>query len=116
GKRVIAERLDVAATLDVLNVMKKHSVDSIIHLATPVVGTATAAQDYAVNIQGLVNVLEAAHLVGARRLTYASTSTLYAGLKEGPYREDAAVPIESRSPTEAFKKAGEVLLSHYAER
>jgi UDP-glucose 4-epimerase len=116
GNRVIAERLDVAATLDVLNLAKKHNVDGIVHLATPVVGTATPAQDYAVNLQGLINVIEAAHLVGARRLTYASTSTLYAGLKEGPYREDAPLPLDSRSPTEAFKKAGEIVLQHYAER
>src|SRR5436309_2684438 len=80
GKRVIAERVDVASTLDVLNVAKKHDVESIIHLATPVVGTATPAQDFAVTLQGLVNVMEAAHLVGARRLTYASPPTPYPGL------------------------------------
>ena len=116
GKRVIAERLDVASTLDVLNLAKKHNVDGIIHLATPVVGTATPAQDFATNMQGLVNVLEAARLVGARRVTFASTSTLYSGLKAGPFREDATLPLDSRSATEAFKKAGETILFHYAER
>jgi UDP-glucose 4-epimerase len=116
GKRIIAEKLDVSSTFDVLNVAKKHNIDSIIHLATPVVGTATPAQDYLVNVQGVVNLMEAARLVGARRLTFASSSTLYTGLPGGPYREDAPLPLKSGSATEAFKKIGETLMFHYAER
>ena len=46
GKRVFAERLDVASTLDVLALAQKHKIDGIVHLATPVVGTATPAQDF----------------------------------------------------------------------
>jgi UDP-glucose 4-epimerase len=116
GKRVIAERVDVTYPHDVLSVAKKHSVESIIHLATPVVGTASPSQDYMINMHGLLNVLEAARLVGARRLTFAGSSTLYSGLNQGPYREDALLPIDSRTSTEAFKKACETLLFHYADR
>ena len=116
GHRVIAERADVAAQYDVLNVAQKHKVDSIIHLATPVIGTVTPAQDFATNMLGLLNVLEAARAVGARRLTLASSSTLYSGLKQGPYREDAPLPIDSRTSTEAYKKASESILFHYGDR
>jgi len=116
GKRVVAERVDVTYPHDVLSVAQKHDVESIIHLATPVVGTATASQDYMTNMHGLLNVLEAARLVGARRFTFAGSSTVYSGLKAGPYREDALVPLDSRTPTEAFKKACETLLFHYADR
>lgn len=116
GKRVIAERVDVTQTLDVIAAAQKHHVEGIVHLATPGVGTATPPQDWAINMHGLLNVLEAARLVSARRVTFASSSTLYAGLKEGPYREDVALPVDSRSATEAFKKAGETLLLHYGER
>ena len=84
GKRVIAERVDVTYPHDVLSAAKKHNVDSIIHLATPVVGTASPSQDYMINMHGLLNVLEAARLVGARRLTFAGSSTLYSGLTGGP--------------------------------
>ncbi len=116
GKRVIAERVDVTYPHDLLSVAKKHNVESIIHLATPVVGTATPSQDYMINMYGLLNVLEAARLVGARRVTFAGSSTVYSGLNAGPYREDALVPLDSRTATEAFKKACETLLLHYADR
>jgi UDP-glucose 4-epimerase len=116
GKRVIAERVDVTYPHDVLSVARKHDVESIIHLATPVVGTATPSQDYMTNMHGLLNVMEAARLVGARRLTFAGSSTVYSGLTAGPYREDALVPLDSRTATEAFKKACETLLFHYADR
>lgn len=116
GKRVILERVDVSAQYDVLNVAQKHQVDSIIHLATPVIGSVTPPQDFTTNMLGLLNVLEAARAIGGRRLTFASSSTLYAGLKEGPYREDAPLPLDSRTSTEAYKKACESILFHYADR
>jgi UDP-glucose 4-epimerase len=93
-----------------------HKVESIVHLAAPGIGQSSLTQDYATNMQGLVNVIEAARLAQVRRLTYVSSSTLYAGLREGPYREDAPLPLDSRNATEAFKKAGEVLFLHYADR
>jgi UDP-glucose 4-epimerase len=116
GKRVIAERVDVANAFEVLAAVTQHNVESIVHLAAPGIGQSSVTQDYATNMQGLVNILEAARLASVRRLTYVSSSTLYGGLREGPYREDAPLPLESRNATEAFKKAGEVLLLHYAER
>jgi UDP-glucose 4-epimerase len=116
GRRVIAERVDAANAHELLAVTMKHHVDSIVHLAAPPVGAGTVTQDYAVHVQSLVNALEAARIAGVRRLTYASSSTLYAGLGRGPYHEDAPLPLQSRNATEAFKKAGEALLLHYADR
>src|SRR5207245_10737394 len=116
GKRIVAERVDVTYAHDVISVAQKHSVESIIHLATPVVGTASPSQDFMTNMHGLLNVLEAARLVGVRRLTFAGSSTVYSGLAAGPYREDALVPLESRTATEAYKKSSETLLFHYADR
>jgi UDP-glucose 4-epimerase len=116
GQRVIAERVDVANPHEVMAAAASHKVDSIVHLAAPGVGAAAVTQDYATNIQGLVNVIEATRILALRRLTYVSSSTLYQGLKQGPYREDDALPLESRNATEAFKKAGEVMLLHYADR
>src|SRR5919202_6763083 len=116
GKRVIAERVDVASPHDVMNVTLKHKVTGVIHLASPVIGTSNLTQDYTTNVGGLVNALEAANLAGVRGFTYVSSSAVYRGLEAGPYREDAPLPLESRSPVEAFKKAGEVVALHYADR
>ena len=43
------------------------------------------------------------------RLAIASSVSVYAGLKEGPFTEDMALPVASGNPTEAFKKSFEIL-------
>ena len=116
GKRVTAERVDVSSPHEVMNVTLRHKVTGVVHLASPVLGTSNLTQDYTTNLAGLVNALEAANLAGVRRFTYVSSSTVYQGLKAGPYREDAPLPLESRGPVEAFKKAGEIVALHYADR
>jgi UDP-glucose 4-epimerase len=116
GKRVQTERVDVSNPHEVMAAAALHKVDSIVHLAAPGIGQSSVTQDYATNMAGLINVIEAAHSLGVRRLTYVSSSTVYLGLREGPYGEDAPLPIASANATAAFKKAGEVLLQHYADR
>jgi UDP-glucose 4-epimerase len=116
GKRVIAERVDVAQPHDVMNATLKHKVNGVVHLASPVIGTSNVTQDYTTNLAGLVNAIEAANLAGVRRFTYVSSSTVYQGLKKGPYHEDEPLPLESKNPVEAFKKAGEIVAMHYADR
>ena len=116
GKRVVAERVDVSSPHEVMNATLRHRITGVVHLASPVLGTSNLTQDYTTNLGGLVNALEAANLAGVRRFTYVSSSTVYQGLNAGPYREDAPLPLESRSPIEAFKKAGEIVALHYADR
>ncbi len=116
GKRVLLERVDVTNSYRLLDAALSHGVDGIVHLAMPGVGQLSGPEDLQVNVLGLVNVLETARLAGVRRLTMASSSTLYTGLPQGPYREDDLLPVESRSATEAYKKATESILYHYADR
>ena len=58
GKRVIIERLDVTSVHDAIEVVRKHKVTGIIHLAVPGLAALTPAEDYRVNMQGFINVLE----------------------------------------------------------
>ena len=117
GKRAFAEKLDISSHHDVLEVARKHKATGIIHLvAPPVRSTLSAGEEYRVQMAGLINVLETARVLGMRRVTVASSSTVYSGIKSGPYTEDMPLPVDSRSPTEAFKKAWEVLALHYADR
>jgi UDP-glucose 4-epimerase len=116
GKRVIAERVDVASAHEMTAATFKAKAEGVVYLATPAFGQGTIISDFAVNMVGLMNALEAANLAGVRRFTYVSSSTVYQGLKAGPYREDAALPLDSRNSTEAYKKMGETLLMHYADR
>ncbi|MGA2115773.1 MAG: GDP-mannose 4,6-dehydratase [Bryobacteraceae bacterium] len=66
-----------------------------------------------VNVNGTLNVLEAMRKNQIRRLVFASSSSVYGGVRETPYQESQLiVPI---SPYAASKVAGEALCSAYAE-
>lgn len=116
GKRVVIEQLDVTSPHEVIGLAHKHRVAGIVHLAMPGAAGLTPAEDYRTSMYGLLNVLEAARFAGVKRLTFASSSTLYQGLRAGPYTEDMPLPIASANQTAAFKKACEVLLFHYGDR
>src|SRR5438445_6875586 len=116
GKRVFVERVDVTSHHDMTEVARRHKVDGIVHLAVPGLAALSAAEDYRVNMVGLINVLEAARVNDVKRVTHASALTVYAGLPDGPFKEDALLPIPSTNPTETFKKAWEILAMHYGSR
>jgi UDP-glucose 4-epimerase len=116
GKRAFIETLDVTATHDVMEIVRRHKVTGIVHLAVPGLGALSAAEDYRVNVMGFLNILEAARLFEVRRVSLASSVAVYANLAEGPFREDALLPVPSGNPTETFKKALEILGMHFASR
>lgn len=116
GTRAFIERLDVTSGHDVIDLVRRRKVTGVVHLAVPGLGALSAAEDYRVNIIGFLNVLEAARLSDVRRMTLASSVAVYAGLSQGPFREDVLLPVNSSNPTEAFKKAMEILGMHYASR
>ena len=116
GKRAKVETLDIADTAAVLDVVRRHKVTGIVHLAVPGLGALSAAEDYRTNMVGLLNILEAARQAEVRRLTLASSIAVYSGVPAGPFREDTPLPITSGNPTEAYKKAWDILALHYADR
>jgi nucleoside-diphosphate-sugar epimerase len=60
------------------------------------------------NVAGTLNVLDAAHQAGVRRVVLSSSSSVYGGAGGGPTVEDAS--LRPRSPYAVSKLAGE----HYA--
>ncbi len=116
GKRLAVETIDVSSPHDVLDVVRKHKVDSIVHLAVPGLNALRPAEEYRVNMSGLMNVLEAGRQNGMRRVTIASSLAVYFSLGQGPWREQDPLPIGSGSPTEAYKKAGETLSQLYSSQ
>ena len=60
GKRVFPEVLDVNNAHDAIELVRKHGVTGIVHLAGPPFAGVTPANDYATNMSGLLNLLEAA--------------------------------------------------------
>jgi UDP-glucose 4-epimerase len=116
GSRVTVESLDVADAAALRALVVRHNVTGIVHLAVPGLGALGPAEDYRTNMFGLLSVLEAAQEANVRRVCIASSIGVYGSLPAGPYHEDLPLPVTSASPTEAFKKAFEILGLHYADR
>jgi UDP-glucose 4-epimerase len=116
GKRVHIERLDTTSPFDTGDLLRKYNVDGIVHLAVPGLGALSPAEDIRVNVLSLLHVLEAARVQGVKRVSIGSSTPLYAGLKQGPFQEDAYLPLHPTSYSETFKKTQEILACHYADR
>jgi UDP-glucose 4-epimerase len=116
GKRVFPERVDTSNPHAVMEAGIKHGVTGIVHLVSPRLGVLSPGQEMKVNIDGLLNVLEAARILGVKRVCIASSNSVYGMVPDGPFREDMPIPVESASPIDAFKKSFEVLGLHYGDR
>ncbi|HVB07051.1 MAG TPA: NAD(P)-dependent oxidoreductase [Acidimicrobiales bacterium] len=116
GKRVFIEQLDVTDTESFMAIGKKHHIDGIVHLAVPGLGALSPADDFRVNMNGLLNALQAAQDWEVKRIGIASSLAVYSGVRELPYREDMPLPMTGGNPTEAFKKSYEILGTHFAGR
>ena len=116
GKRVFVERLDVTNAHGVMDVVHRHKVTGIVDLVAPALNALSPTEDYHVNMDGLINILEAARLFDVRRVILGSSIGVYSGVPEGPYREDMFLPVTSTNPTETWKKAWEITGLHYGDR
>jgi len=114
GKRVFIEPVDMNSPYLIMDAIRKHKPTAICDLFVPRRGTLPAGEDYRVKMEGFLHVLEAARLNDVPRLSHASSVAVYGSVTEGPYRETMPLPTTSRSETEAFKKAEEVLGNYYA--
>jgi len=114
GKRVFIEPVDLNSPYLIMDAIRKHRATAICDLFVPRRGTLPPGEDYRVKMEGFLHVLEAARLNGVERVSHASSLAVYGSLKEGPYVESLPLPMTSRSETEAFKKAEEVLGNYYA--
>lgn len=64
-----------------------------------------------VNVNGTLNVLEAARQVGAKKVVFSASSSAYGGQEEMPLRED--MPVDPMSPYALHKYIGERYLKLY---
>src|SRR5258708_4840552 len=116
GKRVKVEQLDVVDAARVAEVIKLHAVEGVVYLAVPALAGVSPAEEFQTNTVGYLNVLEACRAAGVRRLTVTSSVAIYSNVAERPWREDMTVSTSSTNPTEAYKKALEVLGLYFGQR
>jgi UDP-glucose 4-epimerase len=107
---------DILDLPNLLAILKEHRVESIVHTAMITLAKASLYQGFKASLEGTVNVLEAARLMGIKRVTYTSSVTVYYGIKgETPYEESMALPIDLRHPIGSEKISVEALGTLYAE-
>ena len=98
-KEIKAIRGDVQSLPFLMGLVREYGVDSIIHLAgASRAGNLPVHEIIQVNVMGVINVLEAARIFGLRRVTFASSNTVYQGKKdppEGLYHENLDLPVIS---------------------
>jgi UDP-glucose 4-epimerase len=118
GGRLQREVVDLTSPYGLADLLRKHRIDGIVHLAVPGVGAGalSPSEDYRTNMMSLLNIFDAALTFGIRRVVVASSITVYEGQPAGPYHEELPVPIASTNATAAYKKAWEILGYHYADR
>lgn len=116
AERAFIERMDATRLYEMMEAARRREVESVITFAAPPARGISPQEDYRIYTRSLQNTLETARTLGLRRVSLASSVSVYGSLPEGPFREDMPLPVQSRTQVEAFKKAMEIHALHYAER
>ncbi len=99
----------------VFKAFEKYQPDSVVHLAAMAgVRPSIARPDYytAVNLDGTVNMLDAAVKTGVKKFAFASSSSVYGNNDKVPFSEEDRVDFPI-SPYAATKKSGELICHTY---
>jgi UDP-glucose 4-epimerase len=99
----LIESLDVTNAANVREVMKRHQITDVVHLASPPARLERPEGDREL-MDGLMNILECANDLGVRRVSVASSIWVYASQMSGPFREDSALSEGSTGQDQTFRR------------
>ncbi len=118
GKRAQVEQLDVTDKERLMEIGRKHKIDRICHLAVPGLGALTAYEDFNVNTQGLINILEAGREWECKRVGLGSSGAIYQNARsaDGVNREENLLSMTGGGPTGTWKKVFEIIGAYYGDR
>jgi UDP-glucose 4-epimerase len=109
GKEFTFFNMDIRAE-GILPLFERHKPEVVMHLAAQSgvrPSLEDPANDAAINVMGLLNVLECATKTGVRRVVFASSGgTIYGEPKKLPVKESAVNSSRPRSPYGITKKVG----------
>lgn len=113
-------RGNVSEFEDILNTMKQHAIDRVINWAFIMVGGGMQFDPRLitkVNVLGMSNAFEAAKLMGADRVIYASSETVYG--PQGMYGDREVTEDDQTNPTHSYavcKKYAEIMAADYSQQ
>ena len=120
GKQVVIAQGDATEPAVLHSLIKSNSIESIIHAAvvTESSSNSTLYQAMKVNLQGTVDILEAARIFGLRRVTFLSSISVYMPTSENRkiLSEEDDLPAISSEWIGGSKKAGEQICKLYAKQ
>src|SRR5687768_11555079 len=118
GKRAKVEQLDVTDKDRLAEIGKTHKIDRILHLAVPGLGALSPLEDFTVNMQGLINILEAGREWEVKRIGLGSSLAVYQNARgvDGINREDQPLAMTGGGPTGTWKKSFEIIGAYYGDR
>jgi len=102
---------------DILNCMKKYSVEGVINWASIMVTPFMQIEPRVltrVNVMGMSNAFEAAKIMGAKRVIYASSETVYG--PQGMYGDRDVTEDDQTNPTHSYavcKLYAEIMAEQY---
>lgn len=105
---------------DILNVMKKYNIDRIINWAFIMISFNAPTDPrlaVKVNVLGMSNAFEAAKIMGAKRVIYASSETVYGS--QAMYGEREVTEDDQTNPQHSYavcKKLAEILADNYTQQ
>jgi UDP-glucose 4-epimerase len=114
GRRAFIESVDVLDAASLLEAGRRHPITGIVHLAGAAIAGLAPGDGLRATVLGTLNVLEAASALGVRRVSLASSTTVYIGAAGERWREDLPLPVASPYPIVAYKKILEIAGDHYA--
>ena len=117
GKNLKVAPLDITAREHVSQIVEKNGIRAIVHAAVrSEKGNTTLYQAMDVNVTGTINVLEAAHRAGIKRVLFISSEAVYQGMTQTtPFKEEERLLITSDRFVPGTKKAGEILCLMYSQ-
>ncbi len=114
--RVAVEPVDTTDEADFLGIGKRREITGIVHLAAARYDLPDPVEYLRADSLGLLNTLGAAAAWGVRRLSVASSISVYAGAGQGALREDALLPVVAGHQIAVFKKTAELFALLAGER
>ena len=114
GTQVKAFEGDILNLPFLYRIIREFHVESIIHAAVIIAAGERFYEALKVNLQGTVDMMEAARIFGLRRVTYLSSIAVYLPAKKVPHlHETMDLPPMSSDPISLAKKAGEQICLLY---
>ncbi len=113
-------RGNVSEFEDCLNCMKLHAIDRVVNWAFIMVAGNVQVDPRLitkVNVMGMCNAFEAAKLMGAKRVVYASSETVYG--PQDMYGDREVTEEDQTNPTHSYavcKKYAEILAADYTQQ